>query len=347
MPILSEIVDHVIGVDTHKHTHTAADLTSTGATIGLVTVPADTTGYRQLVEFADRHPGSRAWSIEGTSDYGAGLARFLAEHDEIVIEAPNTNRVTRRNQPGKTDETDAVWAAQDALNQQHPASPRAGGHRAVLQARLTARRLVVTARTDAQRQLLGLIVTSPQAIKDKLADKTTTQIVKTCARFRVHKSMDPVTAELTQVLRAIAQRVTSLEAEARDHQHAITRLVTAWRPDLLDLYGVGPIVAATVLCAWSHPGRIRSEAAFAMLAGTAPLPASSGQTIRHRLNRTGDRHLNHALHTIVLTRMRADPETRRYVEKRRSQGKTDREIKRCLKRYVARQLFRQLENPPT
>ena len=120
-------------------------------------------------------------------------------------------------------------------------------------------------------------------------------------------------------------------------------IIRSWRPDLLE-FGVGPIVAATVLCAWSHPGRIHSEAAFAMLAGVAPIPANSGQvTNRHRLNRSGDRQLNRALHTIVLTRLRLDPSTRAYADRRRAEGKTDREIKRCLKRYIARQLYRHLE----
>jgi hypothetical protein len=134
-------------------------------------------------------------------------------------------------------------------------------------------------------------------------------------------------------------------AEAADHQTALRTIVRAWRPDLLDTFGVGPVVAAVILCAWSHPGRCRNEAAFASLAGVAPIPASSGLTTRHRLNRCGDRQLNRALHTIALNRMRYDATTRAYVERRRADGRTDREIRRCLKRYIARQLYRQLEQP--
>ncbi|WP_028931746.1 transposase, partial [Pseudonocardia asaccharolytica] len=148
-------------------------------------------------------------------------------------------------------------------------------------------------------------------------------------------------------LRALAGRIRALETEATDHERAIRALVRSWRPDLLDLTGVGPIVAAVVLTAWSHPGRCRNDAAFAMLAGAAPIPASSGKTVRFRLNRCGNRQLNRALHTIALSRLRYDPDTRTYAEGRRAEGKTDREIKRCLKRYIARQLYRQLENPPT
>jgi transposase len=137
-----------------------------------------------------------------------------------------------------------------------------------------------------------------------------------------------------------------LDAETAQHTRAITTLVRAWRPELPTRTGVGPIVAAAVLCAWSHPGRCRSEAAFAMLGGAAPIPASSGQTMRYRLNRSGDRQLNQALHVVVMTRLRTDPATRAYAQRRRAQGKTNREINRCLVRYVARQLYRLLETPP-
>ena len=145
---------------------------------------------------------------------------------------------------------------------------------------------------------------------------------------------------------ALARRIQVLNAETADHTQAITTLVRAWRPELLTPIGVGPMVAAIVLCAWSHPGRCRSDAAFAMLGGAAPIPASSGQTIRVRLNRSGDRQLNQALHLIVLTRLRYDPATRAYAQRRRAEGKTNREIRRCLVRYVARQLYRLLEANP-
>lgn len=170
--------------------------------------------------------------------------------------------------------------------------------------------------------------------------------MRTCARLRVDSRWDIATRTSAQVLRDLARRTQALNTEARAHERAILELVRGWRPDLLAELGVGPIVAATVLCAWSHPGRFRNEAAFAMLAGTAPIPASSGTTVRYRLNRSGDRRLNQALHTTVITRLRHDPTTQAYAERRRAGGKTDREIKRCLKRYVARQLFRLLEHEP-
>jgi transposase len=149
------------------------------------------------------------------------------------------------------------------------------------------------------------------------------------------------------VLRDLSRRALDLWAEADRHEKEILEIVRAWRPELLELCGVGPIVAATVLCAWSHPGRIRSDAAFAMLGGAAPIPANSGQVTTHyRLNRHGDRQLNRAFHTIVLSRMRWDEDTKTYVTRRTQEGKTPREIKRCLKRYVARELFRLLEGEP-
>ena len=160
-------------------------------------------------------------------------------------------------------------------------------------------------------------------------------------------SWDVETTTTVLTLRSLARRFRALSIEAAEHQKAIVAIVRAWRPDLLEQLGVGPIVAATVLCAWSHPGRIRSEAAFAMLAGVAPIPANSGQvTNRYRLNRYGDRQLNRALHTVAQSRIRYHAPTRDYVARRTTEGKTGREIKRCLTRYIARDLYRLLESGP-
>jgi transposase len=147
-----------------------------------------------------------------------------------------------------------------------------------------------------------------------------------------------------EAMRGLARRIRDLRAEAEAHQGRIEELVKAWRPDLLELVGVGPIVAATALVVRSHHGRVHSDGAFAMLAGAAPLPASSVMTTRHRLNRRGDRHLNSALHIVAIQRQRHDPATKAYFERRRAEGKTDREIRRCLKRYIARELYRTLES---
>lgn len=343
MAILAEVVDIVIGVDTHKHTHTAAVIdSSTGAVLDELTVDTDQDGYAALVAMADRHSGLRAWSIEGTGGYGAGLNRFLATRDELVVELDRPSRPARRN-GAKSDPLDAVRAGREALAREHLAAPRAAGERAALAVRLAARRSAVDASTVAQRQLLALIIAAPETIRARFRGSSTTAAIGTATRLRVSSSWDLETRTYAQALRDLARRARAMHTEATTHEKAILAIVRSWRPDLLDQQGVGPIVAAVVLCAWSHPGRCRSDAAFAMLGGVAPIPASSGQTTRHRLNRSGDRQLNRALHTIVLSRLRYDPDTRAYAERRRTEGKTDREIKRCLKRYIARQLYRQLE----
>jgi transposase len=172
-------------------------------------------------------------------------------------------------------------------------------------------------------------------------------MITTAAGLRCPASRDIETTSTAMILRSLARRAQAMAAEAAQHKRQILAIVRARRPDLLTLTGVGPIVAAVVLCAWSHPGRVRSDAAFAMLTGACPIPASSGPTTRHRLNRSGDRQLNRALHTIVLSRLRYDPDTHAHRDRRRAEDKTDRDIKRCPKRYIARQLYRQLESEPS
>jgi transposase len=348
MSMLAELVEVVIGVDTHKDTHTAAVVNArTGGVLARATVPADPDGFAQLCELAEQHSGLRAWAMEGTGGYGAGLARYLADRQELVVELDRPKRPARWA-GAKSDPIDAERAARDALARTQLAQPKTGAQRAALQMRLTARRAAVEAATTAQRQLLAMVITAPEVGRARFRGQTTRAMITTAARLRPATSSGDieVTTALT-VLRDLARRVRSLESEALGHEQAIRAIVRSWRPDLLQLTGVGPIVAATVLTAWSHPGRCRNDAAFAMLAGTAPIPASSGKTVRYRLNRSGDRQLNRALHTVVLSRLQRDERTRAYAERRRAEGKTDREIKRCLKRYTARELYRRLETPPS
>jgi transposase len=348
MSMLAELVEVVIGVDTHSQTHTAAVVDArTGGVLARATVPADPDGYAQLSALAEQHSGLRAWALEGTGGYGAGLARHLAAAEELVVELDRPKRPARRA-GAKSDSIDAERAARDALTRAHLAQPKSGAERAALQMRLTARRAAVEAATAAQRQLLALVITAPEVVRAKFRGQSTRAMITTAVRLRpASRGGDvEVTAALT-VLRDLARRIRFLEVEALGHEQAIRAIVRSWRPDLLQLTGVGPIVAATVLTAWSHPGRCRDDAAFAMLAGVAPIPASSGKTVRHRLNRAGDRQLNRALHTVTLSRLQRDPRTRAYAERRRAEDKTDREIKRCLKRYIARELYRRLEAPPS
>ncbi len=348
MSMLAELVEVVIGVDTHSQTHTAAVVDArTGGVLARATVPADPDGYAELVALAERHAGLRAWALEGTGGYGAGLARHLEQGGELVIELDRPKRPARKAR-AKSDPIDAERAARDALARGQLAQPKTGRQRAALQMRLTARRAAIEAATAAQRQLLALVITAPEVVRARFRGQSTRAMLATAARLRPTTSgADVEVATALTVLRDLARRSRALEAEAAQHERAIRALVRSWRPDLLELTGVGPIVAATVLTSWSHPGRCRSDAAFAMLAGAAPIPASSGKTVRYRLNRSGNRQLNRALHTITLSRLRYDQRTRDYADRRRAQGKTDREIKRCLKRYIARELYRRLEASPS
>jgi transposase len=203
-----------------------------------------------------------------------------------VVELDRPKRAARRH-GAKSDPLDATRAAREALGRDQLAQPRATGPRAALSVRLAARRSAVQAAGDAQRQLHALVVAAPEVLRERLWTRSTRQLVAACARLRLHTGWDVETSSTAATLRSLARRIRELTSEAADHRQAILVLVRAWRPDLLTRTGVGPIVAATVLCAWSHAGRCRSDAAFAMLGGAAPIPASSGQTVRVRLNRSG------------------------------------------------------------
>lgn len=347
MSMLADLVEVVIGVDTHTDTHTAALIVvGTRAVLDTITVSADPDGYARLLALAEHHGGLRGWAMEGTGGYGAGPARHLAERGELVVELDRPVRPARRH-GAKSDVIDAERAARDALTRVRLAAPKTGPARAGLQMLLTARRAAVAAATDAQRQIRALVITAPEVVRARFRGQTTRQMLITAIGLRPHHHASEVEVfTALSVLRAMARRVTALQTEAGEHEKAITTIVCSWRPDLLELPGVGPINAAVVLTAWSHPGRCRSDAAVAMLAGAAPIPACSGKTVRYRLNRSGDRQLNRALHNIALSRLRFDPATCAYADRRRAQAKTDREIRRCLKRYIARQLYRQLESGP-
>ncbi|MDP9823799.1 transposase [Nocardioides massiliensis] len=357
---LSEVVDVVIGVDTHVQTHAAAAVDArTGGVLAQITIEATGEGYAELVEFADQvaeeHGALRAWAIEGTASHGRGLAVHLSGAEEFVIELDRPERAARRGGV-KSDPTDAIRAAREALARARLATPRGGGpdpdHAATRQAlatRLAIRRSAVQAASDARRQLFSAVLTAPEPVRARLRGLKAKALIAKAASLRTTAAwanVDVETATTVACLKTWAQRIQALTAEAEAHERQIRALVRSWRPDLLAQPGVGPIVAATVLCAWGYAGRIHSEAAFAKLAGTSPIEATSGQIhTRHRLNPYGDRRLNCALHTIAITRQRHDPATRAYTERRTREGKNPREIRRCLKRYIARDLYRLLENP--
>ncbi|MFE6904783.1 IS110 family transposase [Streptomyces sp. NPDC057717] len=343
MAILAEQVDDVIGVDTHRDTLAAAAVSPIGAVLASTDSPANARGYRCLLDFAREHvPGRRCWALEGIGSYGAGLAAFLDQAGERVVEVCRPKRSPNRG-GRKTDMLDAARAAKDALATEHLIQPRLRGEREALWVLLATRQGAVLASTAAINQLKALIVSAPEDLRAELRKLKRPAQITHCAQLRDRPAQNLEHRMTARALRSTAQRIQALQTEAKDLEKDIHALVAELAPELLDLLGVGPITAAQILVSWSHQGRFRSEAAFASFAGVAPIPASSGLTNRHRLNRGGDRQLNRALHTITLIRMRLDPATKAYVARRSTEGKTARDAQRCLKRVIRRQLFKILE----
>ncbi|HEV8529263.1 MAG TPA: IS110 family transposase [Actinomycetes bacterium] len=343
MAMLADSIDLVIGVDTHKATHTAALVGPTGVVLDTLTCPTDRSGLDRLLRFGRRHPTDRRlWVLEGTGCYGAGLTEFLTTAGEAVAEIDRPRRPARRH-GARSDPLDAVRAAREALGRDHLGVPRRRGEREALRVLLVTREAVAGERRRALNQLHALIVSAPDELRAGLRSLHGARLVRRCAGLRQIAGRTAEAAATVQVIRLTARRIGQATAMASELGVEIKMLVRAMAPQLLTEPGVGPLTAGWLLVAWSHAGRVRSEAAFAMLAGAAPIPASSGQTVRHRLNRSGDRILNRTLHTIVQSRLRHDPDTQAYAARRRAEGRTDREITRCLKRFVARGLYRTLE----
>ena len=344
--MLADDVAYVIGVDTHADSHALCLVeATTERTRGQLTIPASRHGYRRALRLARRHgPGRRVWALEGSGSYGAGLARFLSQRGEEVLEVERPQRQGRRGRL-KSDALDAERAARSLLGDASGSRPRLGSETQALRALLVAREGAVCARTAALNELRALILTAPPELRERLQGRSPAALLGACARLRPGGSQSE-RAALALALRSLALRVGHLRAESETLERELARRVQALAPQLLARRGVGPICAAALLVAWSQPGRLRSEAAFARLAGVAPIPASSGKVVRYRLDRGGDRRLNRALHTIVLCLRRVDPETKEYIARRVSEGKSEREAARCLKRYLARSLFRELEAMP-
>jgi transposase len=344
--MLADELDYVLGVDPHRDTHALAIVRAvTGAVVVSAQVGASERGYVQALRLAESEaPGRRAWAIEGTGSYGAGLTRFLARRGERVLEVGRTRRERRSH--AKTDALDALQAARSVLGQARFASPRAGGEREALRALVVARAGALAAKKAGLCQLRALLVTCPEPLRGELRPLTRARLLRRLRAVRPDRHQDAELRGMLIALRALARRVQALTVEERELKREIQKMVAQLAQALLEQPGVGPIAAAHVLLAWSHRGRFRSEAAFARLAGAAPIPASSGLVLRHRLDPGGDRQLNRALHTIILSRRKHHPATIAYVERRRVEGKSTRETIRCLKRYLARHLFRLLEKSP-
>jgi transposase len=344
--MLADELDFVVGVDPHRDSHAVAVVEArTGVVVVESSVSADGGGYAEALRVADAHaPGRRAFAIEGAGSFGAGLARFLAQQGEQVFEVGRLRR--ERRSGGKTDALDAVRAARAVFEQKRPARPRSSGEREALRALIAARDGAVNAKRAALCQLRDLLVTTAEPLRSELRMLSRARLLRRLSASRPHRRHDPELRGTLLALRALARRIQQLTVEERELAQEIETLISKLAPQLLSQPGIGPLLAAQIVLSWSHRGRLASEAAFARLAGAAPIPASSGQTIRYRLDRGGDRQLNRALHQIILTRRRMHRPTIDYIERRVREGKSRREATRCLKRYLARNLYRLLEQPP-
>jgi len=340
--IADEVARVTIGIDTHKDVHVTAVLDERGRLLGTQSFPTTGKGHRLLERWATSFGEVDAVGIEGTGAWGAGVARHLTAKGHRVLEVDRPDRRTRR-QRGKSDTIDAEAAARAVQAGTARGFPKARTQAVeAIRVLRVARRSAVKARTQAAAQLHSLVSTAPQALRDQLRALELADLVERCARFRPAETVD-ATQATKLALRSISRRWQALGDEIAAMDAALAPVVEQAAPDLIALNGVGTQVAAQLLVtAGDNPDRLRSEAAFAHLCGVSPIPASSGRTDRHRLNRGGDRQANSALHRIVLARLRWDPRTRAYVARRTKQGLSKREIIRCLKRYVAREVYRHL-----
>lgn len=355
-PIVADTYRFVVGVDTHAATHHYAIIdTRTGGIVDDAEFPTHTKGLLRAADWITRRTGEptegnldRALgrvlgrvlvSIEGTRSYGAQLATLLTQAGYRVVDAPSPKR---ERGSAKNDHIDAVTAARGALHKapDQLADARAGQTSATLQVLLTARNSMTSERTRAINALNALLRTHALGIDARR--KVNRPTIRTIAAWRTRKTDTLTAATARAEAIRLATRILALDTEVDANEQALTTLVRATHPTLLKLPGVGPVSSAIVLTAWSHPGRIRDEAAFAKLGGVSPLEVASGNSHEHRLNRTGDRQLNSALHTIANSRIRHDSRTRDYLTRRTEQGLSKRRIRRCLKRYIARELYRHL-----
>ena len=335
------------GVDTHKRTHVAAVLDGAGRVLGSAAFDADTAGCTALLGWLGGHGSVERVGVEGTGSYGAGLARHLAAAGVDVVDVNRPNRQMRRRR-GKTDTVDAEAAARAALNGCAAVVPKsADGCVEAIRTLRVARRSAVKARTVAANQIDAVVVTAPEPVKDRLRALNTARTVEACARMRPDTDGDLVRAAAKRALRSLARRHQALTAEIKHLDAELRRLCERANPALLGACGVGAETAAALLvAAGDNPERLRSEASFAALCGTSPIEASSGRTVRHRLNRGGNRQANNALWRIATVRLRVDERSIAYAARLTAEGKTRREILRCLKRHIAREVYKLIIDPP-
>jgi transposase len=346
----STATDVVVGVDTHSDVHVAVAIDEVGRRLGELTVPTTLAGSQRLETWAIGFGPVAGFGIEGTGSWGANLTRYLHQHGHRVIEVNRPDRSTRRRR-GKTDPIDAEAAARAVLAGTANAVPKSSdGHVEMIRALHLTRRSAQKSRRQAANQLHALVVTAPDQLRDQLRGLAVDKLVAVAMTWRPRNSAATLVTVAKVALQSLARRYQQLTAEITDLDRYLTRLINEAAPELIAIKGLGPHTSAALLiAAGDNPERLRSESAFAHLCGVAPVPASSGKTVRYRLNRGGDRQANYALYILAITRMAWDPDTRAYVARRTSEGKTKKEIIRCLKRHIAREIYKILtrRKPPT
>ena len=327
------------GVDTHRDTHTAAAVDDSGRNLGTETFPATTEGYRTLLGWLQGFGTIRSIGIEGTGSYGAWLARFLTAAGETILEVNRPNRQDRRRH-GKSDPADAVSAALSTLSGRAAGTPKShDGPVEVMRLVRAQRRSAIKARTQAANQIHAVLSSAPEELRTQFKTNGVGAIVKRALRFR-RVSCASITEATRRVLRGLESRWTLLDREVDDLDDQLDDLVRTAAPDLVALKGVGAEVASALLVAvGDNPARLANEPSFAALCGVSPVDASSGRQHRHSLNRGGNRDANRALWVIAFVRIRCDERTQLYMQRRTSEGLSKMEILRCLKRYIAREVF--------
>jgi len=329
----------ILGVDTHLDVHVGAVVNTAGKLLGTLSISVNTQGYLDLLSWASSFGDVKRAGVEGTGTYGAGLCRLLTDNGITVFEVNRLDRVARRRR-GKSDPIDAENAARSVLSGLSTAIPKQhSGACEAMRIASVARRSAVKARTQAINQVRAILVSAPQDIREKFWRVKASECVKACIKSRKFGD-SPLMTTLQSTLKCLAKRWMMLSSELHELDKQLEQLTQNHAPKLRSRFGVGPNTAAILLSvAGDNPERLKSEAALASLCGVNPLLASSGKTVRHRLNRGGSRVANNALWTIAMVRMRSDARTRIYVERRTKEGLSTKEIQRCLKRYIIRELY--------
>jgi transposase len=342
--------DVVVGVDTHKDEHVAVALDGLGGRLGELAVPARPDGYDQLVAWADGLGTVAVFGVEGTGSYGSGLARYLRRHARRAVEVSRPPRRGERRLSGKSDPIDAEHAARAVLAGTATTTPKlADGIVEAIRLVKIARDSAVNAHSQAMITLKAVLVTAPDNLRGDLEPLSDHKLMIACSNLDRNGSVADPAVAVRHVLASLARRWLDLHEEIKVHTGHLKHLTKTAAPDLVAAFGIGPDIAAELLVtAGDNTDRVHSEAALAKLCGACPIPAGSGKTNgRHRLNRGGNRQANAALYRAVIVRMRWHPPTIAYVERRTTEGLSKREIIRCLKRYLAREIYRLLPPPST